>query len=205
MKTKNKIKRAYRLLTGAPLANKSLAVSGKMNGNIKFIKPDVDPALMDTTAKDLIAATVKTEQGTMADTEHKHILEALVIGQMDTQANYVENIAQNDAETILSSGFELANLTHNASIVTGSSITAIANVASTKLGLTVVIDPEAWTYQVEISTVAGVWGHWENFTDPHNIVLAGLVPGQLYGIRIRVLGVGNQRSEWSESVSHMST
>jgi hypothetical protein len=141
----------------------------------------------------------------MADTEHKHILEAIVIGQMDTQANYVENIAQNNAEIILTSGFELANQTHNASVVTGSSITDVANLASTKLGLTVVIDPEAWAYQVEISTVAGVWQHWENFTDPHNIVLEGLVPGQVYSIRIRVLGVGNQRSEWSEPVSHMST
>jgi hypothetical protein len=31
------------------------------------------------------------------------------------------------------------------------------------------------------------------------------VPGTLYNIRLRVLGVGNQRSEWSEPVSHMAT
>lgn len=49
----------------------------------------------------------------MADTEHKHTLEATVISQMDTQANYVEQIAQNNAEIILSSGFELANQTHS--------------------------------------------------------------------------------------------
>jgi len=50
-----------------------------------------------------------------------------------------------------------------------------------------------------------VWAHWETFTDPHDIVLLNLVPGTTYGIRVRVLGAGNQRSEWSEPVSHMAT
>lgn len=206
MKTKNKIKRgSYQKLTGAPLADKSLLVAGKMTGNAHFTGPAVPLALQTSTANDLLVATVKADGGSMEDTAHKNALEVTVKAQLDTQANYVENIAQNNAEIILSSGFDLASQTHNPSVVTGSSITAVTNLASTKLGLTVTIDPEAWTYQVQICTPSGIWQHLENFTDPHDIVLENLVPGTLYNIRLRVLGVGNQRSEWSEPVSHMAT
>jgi hypothetical protein len=205
MKSKNKILRGYRKLTGAPLADKSLLVAGKMTNNPSFKDPDVDLTLMTTTANQLLAATVKADGGTTEDTAHKNALEVTVRGQLDMQANYVENAAQNNAEVILSSGFDLANQTHTPSVVTGSSITGVTNVASTKLGLTVAIDPEAWAYEIQVSTTAGIWGHWETFTDPYDIVLLNLVPGQLYGIRVRVHGVGNQRSNWSEPVSHMAT
>ena len=58
MNKKNKILRKHRSLTGAPLADKSLHVVGKMTGNPNFLKPDVDPTLMTTTANQLLAATV---------------------------------------------------------------------------------------------------------------------------------------------------
>ena len=77
--------------------------------------------------------------------------------------------------------------------------------APNKLGITVVPDPNAWAYEFQVSTAAGVWVHWETFTDPYDIVLINLVSGQMYGIRVRVHGVGNQRSEWSEPVNHMAT
>ena len=128
-----------------------------------------------------------------------------VKGQMDTQANYVENIAQNNAEIILSSGFDLANQSHTPAVVTGSAIKGVTNAAPNKLGIEVEIDPNAWGYEIQVSTAAGVWVHWETFTDPNDIELLNLVSGQLYGLRVRVLGVGNQRSEWSEPVSHMAT
>jgi hypothetical protein len=205
MKTKNKIKRAYRKLTGAPLADKSLLVSSKMTANPNFLKPEVDLVLMATTANQLLAATVQADGGSTEDTAHKHALEETVKGQLDTQANYVENIAQNNVEIILSSGFDLANQTHTPALVTGSSIISVTNLASTKLGLEVVIDPNAWSYEIAVSITPGVWLHWESFTDPNDIVLLNLVPGQMYGLRVRVHGVGNQRSEWSEPVNHMAT
>ena len=206
MKIKQKIKRGnYQKLTGAPLADKSLLVAGKMTGNANFTTPAVPLTLQISTANDLLAATVKADGGTPEDTAHKNALEDTVKGQLDTQANYVENIAQNNAEIILASGFDLASQTHSPALVTGSAITAVTNVASTKLGIEVAIDPNAWAYEIQTSTAAGVWGHWETFTDPYDIVLLNLVPGQLYGLRVRVHGVGNQRSEWSEPVSHMAT
>jgi hypothetical protein len=205
MKTKNKIKRGYRKLTGAPLADKSLLVSGKMTNNVNFKTPAVDLVLMANTANQLIAATVQADGGTAEDTEHKHVLENTVRNQLDTQANYVEITAQNNAEIILSSGFDLVDGSHSPALVTGSSILSVTNVASTKLGVEVAIDPNAWSYEFQVSTAPGVWVHWETFTDPHDIVLVNLVPGTLYNIRVRVHGVGNQRSEWSEPVAHMAT
>ncbi len=205
MNKKNKILRKHRSLTGAPLADKSLHVVGKMTGNPNFLKPDVDPTLMTTTANQLLAATVTAIDGTTEDTAHKQALEVTVKGQMDTQANYVENIAQNNAEIILSSGFDLANQSHTPAVVTGSAIKGVTNPAPNKLGIEVEIDPNAWGYEIQVSIVANVWLHWETFTDPNDIELLNLVSGQLYGLRVRVLGVGNQRSEWSEPVSHMAT
>ncbi len=205
MNKKNKILRNYRKLSGAPLADKSLHVAGKITNNPNFTTPAVGVIEMTTTANLLLAATVKADGGTTADTAHKNALEEVVLGQLDTQANYVENIAQNNAEIILSSGFDLANQTHSPALVTGSAITNVANVASTKLGLSVTIDPHAWGYEIQVSTPGGAWVHWETYTDPYDIVLLNLVPGMLYGLRVRVLGVGNQRSEWSEPVTHMAT
>lgn len=202
---KNKILRSYRKLGAAPLADKSLLVVSKMTGNPLFLKADVDLTLMTTTANQLIAATVTADGGTRVDTAHRNNLMTTVNNQLDTQANYVENVAQNSAEIILSSGFDLASTTHSPALVTGTSITAVTNVASTKLGVEVVVDPNAWAYVFETSTAANVWVHAGVFTDPHDITLTNLVPGTNYGIRCRVHGSNNQASEWSAPVAQMAT
>jgi hypothetical protein len=202
---KNRILRKYRRLGAAPLADKSLLVVEKMTGNPAFVKPDVDLTLMTTTANQLIAATVTSDGGTPVDTVHRNSLMATVNGQLDTQANYVENIAQNSAEIILSSGYDLASTSHSQALVTGTSITAVTNVASTKLGITVVVDPNAWSYEIQLSTTPGTWVHGGTFTDPHDITLLNLIPGTNYGIRARVHGSVNQVSEWSAPVAQMAT
>jgi len=175
-----------------------------MTANAYFVKPDVDLVLLTNSANALIAADMQAKDGTKEDTAHKTALLVALRLLLDTQANYVENIAQNNPEIILSSGFDLASTASTPALVTGSTILGCTNVASTKLGLEVAIDPNAWGYEIQVSTPAGGWQHWETFTDPHDIVLLNLVPGTLYGIRVRVLGAGNQRSEWSEPVSHMA-
>jgi len=203
--SKQRVLRNYNKLPAAAAAEKTLLVASKMAGNAYFVKPDVDVTLLTTTANSLIAAVAKAEDGTMEDTAHKNSILTTLRGLLDRQANYVENIAQNNPEIILSSGFDLASTTRTPALVTGASITAVTNVASTKLGVEVTIDENAWGYEFQLSTTPGVWVHGETFTDPHDIVLVGLTPGQVYGIRVRVLGAGNQRSEWSEPVSHMAT
>jgi hypothetical protein len=202
---KQHVLRTYNKMPAPAVAEKTLLVVGKMTGNAYFTKPDVDLTLLTTTANSLIAAVAKAEDGTSEDTAHKTAILVTLRGLLDTQANYVENIAQNSEEIILSSGFDLASTSRTPALVTGSSITDVTNVASTKLDIEVTIDPNAWGYEFQVSTAPGVWVHWETYTDPHDIVLLNLVPGQMYGIRVRVLGAGNQRSEWSEPVSHMAT
>ncbi len=202
---KNKILRKYRRLAAPPLADKALLVAGKMALNPIFVKPDVDLALMTTTANTLLAATVQADGGTPEDTEHRNNLMTTVINQLDTQANYVENIAQNSAEIILTSGFDLASTTRTPALVTGSSIVGLTNVASTKLAVEVVVDPNAWSYEFQTCAVPGVWVNSGVFTDPHDITLVNLVPGTNYGVRVRVHGVGNQVSEWSAPVAQMAT
>jgi hypothetical protein len=153
----------------------------------------------------LIAAVVQAADGTRSDTAHKNAIQKVLIAQLDTQANYVENVAQNDAEIILSSGFGLASTTRQPALVTGTAITAVTNVASTKLGVELVVDSNAWAYEFQLSTVPDVWGLGCIFTDPRDITLTGLVPGMTYALRVRVHGSNNQVSEWSAPVSQMAT
>jgi hypothetical protein len=203
---KEHVLRNYNKMPAPVAAEKTLLVVTKMTGNAYFVTPEVELTLLTTTANSLIAAVAKADGGTPEDTAHKLAILATLRGLLDTQANYVENIAQNNREIILSSGFDPASTSRTPAIVTGSSILGCTNVASTKIGLEVVIDPNAWGYEIQVNTPTNpIWAHWETFTDPHDIVLLNLVPGTLYGIRVRVLGAGNQRSEWSEPVTHMAT
>jgi hypothetical protein len=43
------------------------------------------------------------------------------------------------------------------------------------------------------------------FTDPHDAVFTGLTPGTMYQIRAKVMGSGNQETQWCEVVTHMAT
>ena len=202
---KTKILRNYNKMPAPALAEKALSIATKMTGNAYFPTPDVAPALLTTTANNLVTATAATVNGTPADTAHKKTVQDTLVALLDRQANYVENIAQNNPEIILSAGFDLASHSHAPALVTGTAILAVTNDASTKLGLKVQIDPNGWAYEIQASTAPGVWVHWETYTDPHDIQLLNLTSGQTYGLRARVLGSNNQRSEWSGPVSHMAT
>jgi hypothetical protein len=202
---KHLILRSYARLPATLLADKALLVAEKMTDNPNFTDPDVALTLLTDTANQLIAATVQAADGTKRDTAHKHALQKVLIAQLNTQANYVENAAQNSAEIILSSGFDLASTTRLPALVTGTAITAVTNVASTKLGVELVVDSNAWAYELQLSTVPDVWSLGFIFTDPRDITLTGLVPGTIYAIRVRVHGSNNQVSEWSMPVSHMAT
>jgi len=86
-----------------------------------------------------------------------------------------------------------------------TSILSVTNVTTTKFAVTVAPAAHAWAVQFQLRAAAGAWFFTEAFTDLRNIVIPGLIPGTLYEMRVQVIGSKNQRSEWSETLTHMAT
>jgi len=203
--SKLRLLRSYNQLADAPLADFGLHVAGKLDGNAAFPNLPFTVAALTAKANELSTSIGVAADGTKEDTAHKNAVRAELIAMLDTLAGYVEITAQNNEEKMLSSGFGLANTGRTPAVPGMTSILSVTNLATTKLGLELAVADNAWGYIVAISSAPGVWMMVNTFTDPHDVVLSGLTPGTVYAIRVQVIGSGNQRSEWCEPVSHMST
>ena len=65
--------------------------------------------------------------------------------------------------------------------------------------------PNAKAYHVQYCTGTGAWldaGIWPN---TKNIVITDLIPGTVYGVRVRGVGGSTQYGPWSATMSMMCT
>lgn len=124
---------------------------------------------------------------------------------LDALAKYVELQSLNDAQKLMSSGFELASTTRVAAVPEKTAILSVSNVSSGKLGLELQSADNAWCYVVEFTPTAGGTPRTATFTNVRNILLTGLASGTTYSLRAQVMGSGNQTTEWSDAVQHMAT
>ena len=155
---------------------------------------------------DLNTATAACKDGTKKDTEHKNTVRADLLATLDVVSNFVEMTVQGNREMMLATGFQVGTgSTRKLRTVGGTAILGVTNPASGKLKLKLLPSPGARACQVEICDETGVFKHKEIFTDLRDVVLEELVPGQLYGIRARLIGAKNQRGEWCEPVTHRAT
>lgn len=202
---KNHVLRGYAQKMDGQLGDVALHVATSLNGNGNFITPPLTPAAITTQATALNVAVAKAIHGTPADTLDKNTKRDALIAALDMLANYVELMAGNDPQKILSSGFELASTTRQQLAPGMTSIMSVTNVASGKLGLDLQVANNAWAYVVEYTALPNGAVKTATFTNPHDVVLEGLTPGSVYSMRVQVMGSANQTSEWCDSVSHMST
>ena len=202
---KYSILRSYTQMPDAPLGDFSLHVATAMTGNANFTTPPVTPAALTTAANSYISSLATATNGTPLDTANKNALQTALIGLLDQLADYVELTSQNNQTKLLSSGFSLASTSRTQAQVGTTAILSVTNLATTKLELELQVADNAWCYIVQTSTAPNVWVTAATFTNPHDAVLTGLTPGQTYAIRVAAMGSGNQQSEWSDVVSHMST
>ena len=202
---KYKLRRNFAQLADGKLGDYGLKVGNSMTGNPNFTTPPITgPALVALT-NTMNAAVGKSLNGTSTDTQDKLAKRLNLISSLDTMATYVELQSGNDPVKLVSSGFELASLSRTRKAPGSSFISGVTNVASGKLGLALATAANAWVYLVEQSVVGTTNVKLTAFTDPRNAVLADLTPGAVYLIRVRVMGSGNQVSEWSEYVQQMAT
>jgi hypothetical protein len=197
----------YQHMPAPQRATFGLSVGTAMTGNVNFTTPpsNATPVMVTNAANALIAAAAIADNGNEEDTANKSALQDVLTNLLDLTADYVELNAGNDPVKIASAGFTLASTNRAQAPVGITGITSITNLASTKLGLQLLVAINAWCYVIQISTVPGVWTTVLIVTDPHNAVLTGLIPGTSYAIRVCAMGSGNQESEWSDVMNHMST
>jgi len=197
--------RDYSQKSDPDLGDFGLHIGTSMTGNSHFTSPPYSGNALTAQANTFIVAIGAAVDGTKEKTAAKNAARGTLNSMLDTTTDYVELNGQNNEAILLSSGFDLASTSRAPAAVTGTGIVRIANVATTKLGLELLVDKNAWVYEVQVSTTPGGWVHHANFTNPHGAVLLGLTPGTTYAIRARVMGSSNQVSEWCAPVSAMCT
>jgi hypothetical protein len=199
------ILRNYLQMADAPLGEFGLKIGTGMTGNANFLTPPFTGAQLITASNNYITGAAVALNGTPEDTANKAALQTALLAALDQTADYVEYTAHNDQAKILSSGFSLASTSHAPAPVGTTAILSVTNLASTKLELELQVAANAWCYIIQTSTSPNVWVTALIVTNPRDAVLTGLTPGTSYGIRACAMGSGNQQSEWSDMVNHMST
>lgn len=119
-------------------------------------------------------------------------------------AAYVQFTAKGEVSKIYSSGFDIASRNTTPTRLPKPNIISVFNCASTQLQLKVPPLKNARIYDVWIHTGDGNWKAWQLFQNTRRMILQNLTPGQMYWIRVRVLGGSTGSSEWSDAISHMS-
>lgn len=197
--------RNYGRKSDGDLGDFGLHIGTEMTGNANFTTPPFTIASLITATNNFIAAAAASLHGTPSDTLNKKNLREALLVLLNQLATYVELTANNDPAKILSSGFSLASTSRTPQVPGMTSILSVTNVASGKLGLELQVADNAWVYVVEYTDLTANVVKTQQFTDPHNVVLLGLVSGHNYSMRVQVMGSGNQTTEFCEAVTHMAT
>ena len=203
---KNKVLRSYAAKSDGQLGDFALHVATSLTGNGSFTTPPMTPASLTAQANGFITSVAACVGGSPAQTLAKNTLRDQLIGSLDTLATYVDLTAANDAQKIVSAGFELANTAARTPAAPGATaIVSITNTASGKLALELQAADNAWCYIVEYTALPGGTAKTATFTNARDAELSGLASGTMYSIRAQVMGSGNQVTNWSDTVQHMAT
>ena len=188
------------------LANLCDDVIDGLDGNTAFPTPPVDVpdlTILNTTLRTSITAA---DAGGPQQTAAKNKAYAAVVSALRKNANYVEIQADNDEETLLSSGFDIVSTNRAQAPLDQPVIVQIANLGTTQLLIRMMSVLNARSYQVQLATAAnGPWTEAGIYTQARRIVLKGLTPGTIYFVRVRAVGGSTGYSEWSVPANLMAT
>jgi len=203
---KNKVLRNYAAKSDGQLGDFALHVAASLTGNVNFTTPPITPANLTTQGNGFSTSVAACVGGTPANTLAKKTLRDALIGSLDTLATYVDLTAANDAQIIVSAGFELANTSARTPSAPGTTaILSVTNTASGKLAVELQLADNAWCYIVEYTALPNGAVKTVTFTNVRDAELTGLASGTMYSIRAMVMGSGNQGTDWSDAMQHMAT
>jgi hypothetical protein len=176
-----------------------------LNTNPAYPDTPVKPAdvlTLDMTFRNAIAAATGDPGDTAAMLKAREAL----TDALRKNANYVQTIASHDLQMLLSSGYYPASTNHAQYPLDPPVIQSLSNLATTKLLLRLQPVPTAKAYHVQISADGGkTWQEGVISPQARRIVLTGLTPGTVYGVRARAIGGSTGCSEWCQPVPLMAT
>ena len=144
--------------------------------------------------------------GDPQDTAAVNSAKEVVLDSMRANASYVEILASNSLENILSSGFQAASTNHAQYPLDQPVILDLSNLAPTQLLLRLTPIMTAKSYQVQTSVDAGkTWQEAGIYTQARRIVLGDLVSGSTVMVRARAVGGSTGYSPWCNSGSIVVT
>jgi hypothetical protein len=205
MKKRYKVSRVFTTYPNADVASAADQHSAKMDGNPVFPTPPVKPADITTqnqTLRDKMTAATGDPQNTAAvNTAREAVLDS-----MRANASYVEILASNSLEDILSAGFIAASTNHAQSPLDQPVILELSNLQPEQLLLRLTPIVNAKSYQAQTSIDGGkTWQEAGIFTQARRIVLEDLVSGSTVMVRARAVGGSTGYSPWCNSGSIIVT
>ncbi|HZL79004.1 MAG TPA: hypothetical protein VFC17_09130 [Candidatus Limnocylindrales bacterium] len=119
-------------------------------------------------------------------------------------AAYIQSLNLSAAQVLLS-GYDVVTYSRNQITLSAPLITGLDNSMTTQLGVNLQAVAGAKAYQVQYCTGTGAWVDTGIWPTTKGIVITGLLPGTVDGVRVRGVGGSTQYGPWSATVSLMCT
>jgi hypothetical protein len=184
----------------------ALGIGGRLSTNPLFASLSTLGGKITAKATEFNTALAISLTGSATDRAHKNTVRGELNALLDEGADGVDGIAQGNVETLTASGYHLSSPGGASPAPVGTvTLTGLANVAPTKLGLNLDITGNVWAVIAERQNSDGSWTKVAVFTDLNNTVVTGLVSGSLNIFRVCAMAAGNQTSEWSAPMGAICT
>ena len=198
--------------TNAPdhsLKETAQAVLDKLYGNAAYPAPPVLQPVLQAALTAFSKAIVAADKGGPEDTAAKNNQRDALIALLRQLAGYVQGKHDNDLAKLLSSGFDAVSTNRTPAPMVGPAIRDILNGNSGQLILRVSAVRNSYDYEVRYAAIGagGAPGPWQSpgiFTNSRSMPVNGLTSGTNYTFQVRAVSSGNNYSDWSDAVSHMS-
>ena len=145
--------------------------------------------------------------GGVMDTATKNEARDALIIAMRQLAFYVQSVGLDSAAEVLSSGFDIISTSGNKVPTTLDTpvLMGLDNSVSTQLQMRLQAVSYAKAYEVQFNSAGGTWQSAGIFPNTRGIAIEPLTPGTVYSARVRAIGGATRYSDWSATVSLMST
>ena len=198
--------------TNAPdhsLEETAQAVLESLFGNAAYPSPPVTQPALQAALTAFSQSIAAAQMGGPGDTADKNNKRDALIALLRQLAGYVQLHHGNDLAVLLASGFDAVSTNRAPAPMVGPTIRDILNGNSGQLILRVTPVRNARGYEIRHAAIGagGVPGPWQSpgiFTNSRSMPVNGLTPGTNYTFQVRAVGSGNNYSDWSDAVSHMS-
>jgi hypothetical protein len=205
MKKTIRVALSFATLTDDQLNSFAILVIVCLKTNALF--PALPVSIVNLTALQVAfqAAITKSAQGGQMDTAAKNEARDALVAALRQTAGYVQSLAVVlTLSQVLSSGFDVV-IPNNTPSPLSQPVFTLDNSTTTQLTVNLAAVANAKAYQVQFASGAGAWVEAGIYPNTKGIILTNLTPGTTYNVRIRAVGGSTQYSDWSATMTAMST